>query len=286
MTEEWGLSLWKMTSLASLLRCQKLWFPSSSLSLVVSCILYFCPSNLLYSATVVRDTAEENWCGHKWDSAFKSESRENGKRLIFLRRAIFWIALLETCYWKQSIPVPRRLTVNQLGLYYPFQVYSDHQRIDSPCRSVIPAPHRHFIHKHLEKLTIKPCYEVLGVREFCLLLLQKRVKLFISVKLLLCSHKSIAEFGVYSCFYSRDPLPEKWGHCIRSDELAPFMVVSEAWLCSEPHPALLTLWVALLKSIVITSIKISGTTCINKISKIWPKGWLISMFLISHFHKC
>lgn len=74
--------------------------------------------------------------------------------------------------------------------------------------------------------------------------------------------------------------------CVRNDELAPFMVVREAWLCNEPHPALLTLGVALLKSIVITSIKISGTTCINKISRIWPKGWLISMFLISHFHKC
>lgn len=74
--------------------------------------------------------------------------------------------------------------------------------------------------------------------------------------------------------------------CVRNDELAPFMVVREAWLRNEPHPALLTLWVALLKSIVITSIKISGTTCINKISRIWPKGWLISMFLISHFHKC
>lgn len=75
--------------------------------------------------------------------------------------------------------------------------------------------------------------------------------------------------------------------CVRNDELAPFfMVVREAWLCNEPHPALLTLWVALWKSIVITSIKISGTTCINKISRTWPKGWLISMFLISHFHKC
>lgn len=74
--------------------------------------------------------------------------------------------------------------------------------------------------------------------------------------------------------------------CIRNDELAPFVVVREAWLCNEPHPALLTLWVALLKSIVITTIKIGGNTCINKISRIWPKGWLLSMFLISHFHKC
>lgn len=74
--------------------------------------------------------------------------------------------------------------------------------------------------------------------------------------------------------------------CVRNDELAPFVVVREAWLCNEPHPALLTLWVALLKSIVITSIKISGTTCINKISRIWPKSWLISMFLISDFYKC
>lgn len=73
--------------------------------------------------------------------------------------------------------------------------------------------------------------------------------------------------------------------CLGSDELAPLMVVREAWLCNEPHPALLTLWVALLESIVITSIKISGTTCINKISRIWCKGWLISMFSISHFHK-
>lgn len=29
--------------------------------------------------------------------------------------------------------------------------------------------------------------------------------------------------------------------CIRNDELAPFMVVREAWLCNEPHPALLIL---------------------------------------------
>lgn len=98
--------------------------------------------------------------------------------------------LLETCYWMQSIPVPRRLTANQFGLYYPFQIHNKHQRIGSQCRSVIPAPDKCFIHKKLEKLTIKSCYEVVGVMEFYLLLLKKKVKWFISVKLMLCSHEN------------------------------------------------------------------------------------------------
>lgn len=55
---------------------------------IVCCILSFCPSNLLHSGMALRDTAEENRCGCKWDSACKSESRENGMNLISFGRAI------------------------------------------------------------------------------------------------------------------------------------------------------------------------------------------------------
>lgn len=191
--------------------------------------------------------------------------------------------VLETCYWMQSIPVPKRLTVNQFGLYYPFQIHN--QRIGSPCRSVIPAPHRCFIHKKLEKVTIKPCYKVVGVREFYLLLLKKKVKWFISVKLVLCSHEKCHIIWCVQLFLLMGIHYQKSG-----DISSEIMSWHHSWWSGKlgyamSHILLSWLWVALLKSIVITSIKISGTTCISKISKIWPKGWLITMFLISHFHK-
>jgi len=37
---------------------------------------------------VLRHTAEQNKCGHKGDSAFKSESRESGMSQISFRRAV------------------------------------------------------------------------------------------------------------------------------------------------------------------------------------------------------
>lgn len=99
--------------------------------------------------------------------------------------------------------MPRRLTVNQFGLYYPFPIHNKHQRIGSPCRSVILAPQRCFIHMKSEKLTIKPCYVVVGVQEFYLLLLKKKVKWFISIKLLLCSHKRVSQNSVCAVISSQ-----------------------------------------------------------------------------------